>query len=138
MDQIVVLIVEDDPMIAFDVRETLIEAGYLVCGIAESEDEALDLAQRHQPALAVVDVSLSPGDGRIVARELCRDSRIGVLFATALCHEISDLTQTGAIGCLPKPFDPRDVPRALRAVSAIMDGHQPGKLPDHMISLRAA
>jgi DNA-binding response OmpR family regulator len=138
MEQVVVLIVEDDPMIAFDVEETLIEAGYLVCGVAASENEALDLAEQHQPAFAVVDVSLSPGDGRNVARELCRRGRIGVLFATALCHEIRELTKTGAIGCLPKPFDPVDVPRALRAVAAIMDGDPPGRLPDHMITLTQA
>jgi DNA-binding response OmpR family regulator len=139
MSQDIVLIVEEDPMIAFDLEVTLLEAGHQVCGTAVSEVEALRLAARHHPTLAVVDISLSPGDGRNVARALWRGSRTGVLFATALCHERHELTQTGAIGCLPKPFNASDVPRALRAVSAIMEGVEPERLPDHMISLvRAA
>ena len=72
MAQARVLIVEDDMLIALDVEHALREAGYDVCGVATSEAEALELAERLRPEMAVVDISLGPGDGRVVAKTLCR------------------------------------------------------------------
>ena len=130
-----VLIVEDDPMIAFDVQASLTDGGYEVCGIAISEAEAFDLAEQFQPQFAIVDVGLSPGDGRVVARELRRRWRTGVLFATAWCNEIPELSGAGGVGCMPKPFNSQDLPRALQAVAAIMEGRRPDTLPDQMVTL---
>ncbi|HLZ84680.1 MAG TPA: hypothetical protein VKQ54_14030, partial [Caulobacteraceae bacterium] len=65
-----VLIVEDDPFIATDLEGALSAAGCEVCGVAASEGVALEMARATRPAFAVVDVHLSPGDGRVVAREL--------------------------------------------------------------------
>ena len=67
MAQASVLIVEDDILIALDVEQSLLEAGFDVCGVATFEAEALELAERLRPDMAVVDISLGPGDGRVVA-----------------------------------------------------------------------
>ena len=133
-----VLIVEDDPMIAFDVQYAMLDAGFQVCGIAISEAEAFALAEEFRPDFAIVDIDLSPGDGRIVASELWRHWRTGVLFATAWCNDIEGLAGTGAIACLPKPFDSRDLPRALEAVAAIKAGVEPDRLPDNMVTFSRA
>jgi two-component system, response regulator PdtaR len=127
-----VLIVEDDCIIALDVEGELLAAGYEVCGIATSEAEALAMAGRTPPAFAVVDVSLSPGDGRRVAKELARRYGTITLFATGECADILALTGTGALGCLPKPYRAEDVPHALGAVDRLGHGKAPGRLPDKM------
>ena len=133
-----VLIVEDDYLIALDVEDALLGAGYEICGIAESESQALAMAAATHPDFAVVDISLSPGDGRIVARKLTRQFAIDVLFASGQCDDVKDLEGSGALACLPKPYDPTDVPLALKAISDLSCGRPTGPLPDHMITLHPA
>ncbi len=133
-----VLIVEDDVLIALDVRDALIDAGYEVCGIAESQADAIALATATHPDLAVVDISLAPGDGRIVARELFARHGTDVLFASGQCDEVKGLAHSGAVACLPKPYAANDVPRALTVVSRLRRGYAPGPMPNRMFALDAA
>jgi DNA-binding response OmpR family regulator len=100
--------------------------------VAVSEAAALTVAEATRPPFAVVDVLLWPGDGRVVARQLVERYGTAVLFATSLCGDISDLAQTGAVACLPKPYAPRDIPAALEAISQIRAGLRPEFIPDHM------
>lgn len=133
-----VLIVEDDYLVAFDVAAALIAAGYEVAAMASSEAEALDAASRIRPDYAVVDINLAPGDGRAVARQLRRQYGTAVLFATAQSRDVEHMTAAGAMACLSKPYDARDVPRALLAMRARADGAPVARLPDHLITLSAA
>ena len=130
-----VLIVEDDPMIALDVEMTLLEAGCEVCGVAASETAAIDLADRTAPNLAVVDIKLSPGDGRSVATHLTRKFGTAVLFASASCDDLHALAVTGAVAYLPKPYKAALIPIALEAVRDIGDGLDPGPLPKGMVAI---
>lgn len=132
-----VLVVEDDPLTALVVAMALEEGGYDVCGVASSEGEALTLAEKIHPDLAVVDVSLSPGDGRKVAAALWRKYTTAVLFATAQCDEIRGLMGTGAFACLPKPFTTELVVDALRAVSRMAAGDRSTPLPGRVFALAA-
>lgn len=132
-----VLIVEDDGFISIDVEQALIAAGFEVCGIASSEAEALELAARLRPEMAIVDITLSPGDGRVVAKALCAAYATAVLFATGQFDEVAAMRGTGAMACLPKPYDSNLVPEALRAVGRMAEGDRAGRLPDHMFALAA-
>ncbi len=130
-----VLIVEDDPLIALDVGDALTDAGYEVCGIADSQAQALWLADETHPDFAVVDITLSPGDGRVVARELFKRHHTEVLFATGQCKDLEHLAGSGALACLPKPYDATEVPEALQAIANMRRGRPTGQLPDHMVAL---
>jgi CheY-like chemotaxis protein len=67
----VVLIVEDEPIVALDLARTVLEAGYALCGTAASGPEALALAELNPPTVAIVDVRLiGRMDGIEVARRL--------------------------------------------------------------------
>ena len=138
MSPIRILIVEDDVLIGLDVEQVLIAAGYDVCGVATSEFEALALTVRFRPQMAIVDISLSPGDGRVAARQLCDRYGTAVLFATGQCREVQAMIVAGAVACLPKPYDPEDVPAALTAVAHLVLGDHLERLPDHMFALAAA
>ena len=137
MVQARVLIVEDDILIALDVEQALREAGFDVCGVASSQAEALELAERLRPDMAVVDISLAPGDGRVVAKTLCGAYATKVLFASGQCDEVADLRGTGAVACLPKPYLADLVPPALAAVARLAAGDTSHPLPDHMFALAA-
>ena len=133
-----ILIVEDDILIGLDVEHALVAAGYDVCGIATSESEALALADQFHPEMAIVDINLSPGDGRVVAKELRRRYATSVLFATGESSQVEAMAGTGAVACLPKPYAADGVPAALRAVIRLARGEHPKHLPDHMFALAAA
>ena len=138
MNAIRILIVEDDILIGLDVESVLVAAGYDVCGIATSESEALALAAQFRPEMAIVDIHLSPGDGRVVAKELRRRYATSVLFATGECAEVEGMTGTGAVACLPKPYTADEVPAAQTAVARLARVEHPKHLPDHMFALEAA
>jgi DNA-binding response OmpR family regulator len=125
-----VLIVEDEPIIAACVESELQAAGYDVCGIAASQHEALRMADACKPHFAVVDVHLAPGNGKKVARELADRFNTVVLMATA--DDVETLHGIGAEAVLPKPYEPGDVPRALKAAEQLAAGEDPRPLPDNV------
>jgi DNA-binding response OmpR family regulator len=65
-----VLIAEDDLMVADMLAEILADEGFEVIGIAQRVSEAIAIAQRHTPDLAVIDVQLLDGLGTELANEL--------------------------------------------------------------------
>lgn len=130
-----VLIVEDDPFIAMDLEGVLSDAGCDICGVAASEEEALRIGEATRPSFAVVDVRLSPGDGRVVARELFRQYDTAVLMATAHSREHDNLAATGALACLPKPYSANDIPAALQALSELREGRTVTRFPKQMFAL---
>jgi DNA-binding response OmpR family regulator len=78
-----ILICEDDPCIALGWAELLSDEGYTVVGPAYKAEKALELAYRHLPTLALIDIDLGgPIDGISVAAELA-PSGVSVIFLTA-------------------------------------------------------
>ena len=118
-----VLIVEDEPMIAEFLEDTLLAAGYEVCGIAGTVAEAVELGERHDPDLGVVDLCL-PGReyGTEIATVLRRRGRFGVLYATGN-PDHPRLRQAEGEGCIIKPYLASSVVSALRIVGERMSGH---------------
>jgi DNA-binding response OmpR family regulator len=131
-----VLIVEDDPFISLDVEQALTDAGFEVCGSAVNEQEALEMGRSTRPDFAVVDVNLSPGDGRRVARELCERYATTVLMATSECDGDPPLSGLGAAACLPKPYNAAIVPASLNAAASLKAGKEPDVMPSGLILLR--
>ncbi len=62
------LIAEDDELVVLGLTLVIEQLGYEVCGIARTAAEAVDLAERHRPDLALVDVALGRRLGWTVRR----------------------------------------------------------------------
>ena len=129
-----VLIVEDDPIVAATLEAVLTDAGFDVCGVEATERDAILTADQTRPHLAVVDVVLAVGDGRVVARELADRYQTIVVMATAA--EVSSLQGIGAAAVVPKPYDCDLIPAALDAARRLSEGGDPGHLPGHMKRLK--
>ena len=68
-----VLVVEDDPLLAFDLAEQLVSAGFSVAGPAHSVTEGLTLLAEEDCDAGVLDVNLGHGEtSEAVAAELVR------------------------------------------------------------------
>jgi DNA-binding response OmpR family regulator len=78
-----ILICEDDPFIALGWAGLLTDEGYTVVGPAYKAEKALELAYRHLPTLALIDIDLGGTiDGISVAAELA-PLGVSVIFLTA-------------------------------------------------------
>ena len=83
-----VLIIEDEAIIALDIARMVKINGYAVAGVAAEAGEALAIAEKKQPSLALIDIKLKGSiDGIEVARILKERFSIPVVFITAYSDE---------------------------------------------------
>jgi DNA-binding NarL/FixJ family response regulator len=102
-----ILIVEDDFLVATEMENALIDAGFEIAAVASSAEEAIELALEHRPLLAVMDIHLATRrDGVEAAIELFRRHGIRCIFATA--HSDADTRRRAApaqpLGWIAKPY----------------------------------
>lgn len=110
------LIIEDDPLTAFDNEHTLKHSGYDIVATVDSGEAAVPIIAGEQIDALVLDLGLA-GDmtGREVAR-LARDRGIAVLLVTGQCpSDAADI----AFACLGKPHSASALVAALRAVESM-------------------
>jgi len=103
-----IVIVEDEGLIAVDLRGRLERAGYRVPGIAGTAVEALDVIREKSPDLILMDIRLRGGsDGIQVAEQVLRDFDIPVVYLTAYEDRktLERASQTQAFGYIKKPID---------------------------------
>lgn len=107
------LIIEDDPLTAFDNEHTLKHGGYQIVATVDSGEAAVGLIASEQIDAIVLDLGLAGHmTGREVAR-IARDRDIAVLLVTAQCPaDAEDI----AIACLGKPHSASALVSALKAV----------------------
>ena len=110
------LIIEDDPLTAFDNEHTLKLGGYDIVATVDSGEAAVALMATETLDALVLDLGLA-GDmtGREVAR-LARDRGIAVLLVTGQCPE--DASEI-ALACLGKPHSASALVAALKALEAM-------------------
>ncbi len=108
MSGLSVLIVEDERVVAMDLRALLQRLGYTVPGIASSGAEALERVAAHRPALVLMDIRLrGPQDGISAAEQIRAAYDIPVVFLTAYAdqHTRERVRQIAPYGYLVKPFN---------------------------------
>lgn len=121
-----ILVLEDEPLIAFDAENVLGDEGFEVVATLDRVADALALIERGtQIDLILADLSLADGNGIDVARAASAKG-IAVVFATGECPGDA---RALAHGCLAKPYAARDLIRAIAAVEKALDGTAPKRLP---------
>jgi EAL domain-containing protein (putative c-di-GMP-specific phosphodiesterase class I) len=118
MNPISVLVADDDP----DLREALIhlvsaEPTLHLVGAAEDAQQAIDLATRHQPEVALVDARMPGGGGARVARET-RDRAPGTRVIALSAYEDHEVVRTnlgaGVAGCIARGAGRQEIVTAIR------------------------
>jgi len=105
------IVVEDEAMVSAMIEMFAVELGWQVVGTAYSEAAALDLIERFDPTVAVMDVYLGSANSCRVA-DACRAQGIAVLFVTG--YTAADLPkECGHDPVLPKPFSVQEFEQAL-------------------------
>jgi len=112
-----ILIVEDEPIVALDLKQELELLGYEVVGVAESAEEALASVEMCRPDLALLDIRIAGTmDGIQTARLLRRWFDLGVVFLTAHSDEatLARAALELPYGYLTKPFQTAELKATLR------------------------
>lgn len=121
-----ILIVEDEPLVAFDNELRVVDAGYRVAATVDTEGEAIAVLEREAIDLVLADVNLSRGGSGIEVARVASTLSIPVLFATGACPKEA---RQYAIGCLDKPYTAVELIKALDAVDRIIRGKTPKAMP---------
>ena len=115
-----ILLAEDETIIRMDLRRVLEEAGFEVCAEARDGEEAVALAARERPDLAVLDVKMPRLDGIEAARRILADHPIPIVMLTAYGQDelVARAIEAGVFGYLVKPFREADLLPAIQAARA--------------------
>lgn len=116
-----VLYVEDEPDIQMVARLALEAMGGYTVEICASGYQALQRLPVFQPQLILLDVMMPGMDGPttlLKLRELPDFVDTPVVFMTAKVQagEVSEYQKLGAIGVIPKPFDPMTLASQVQAI----------------------
>ncbi|OBS10564.1 response regulator [Acidihalobacter prosperus] len=122
-----VLYVEDEPDIQAVARVALEMVGGFSVEICSSGEDALRIAEGFSPDIVLLDVMMPGMDGPTTLarlRELPALSMTPVIFMTARIqqHEVKEYESIGAVGVIPKPFDPMTLSDQVRALWAERGG----------------
>ena len=121
-----ILIVEDEPLVAFDNEHLLGEAGYEVVATVDTLADAVRVLAEEPVDLVLSDIKLNgEGDGMDVARAAAAKN-VPVLFVTGNCP--AEARSLG-VGCLAKPYTDRILRNALDALDRTMQGKKVRRLP---------
>lgn len=116
-----VMIVEDEYLIAEDLRARVGDFGLEVCGVAATAEGAELLAKAHRPDLVLMDVGLlGARDGVQVAETILGRLGAEVIFITGSRDPatLERIEQSGAAAVLQKPVSDTTLRDALRQVLA--------------------
>ncbi len=115
--------VDDDRLVLATLGRGLRDAGYRVLE-ADSGEKALDLASRHNPALALIDQQLPGMSGLEIARTLTETVGVPFIFVTACAERpvVEEAMSQGALAYLVKPLDlPQVLPTVRTALRRAHD-----------------
>lgn len=111
-----ILVVEDEPVVALDLQQTLQEMGHDVCSIRTSFTSAIEAVEQFSPSLVLMDIHLQgTGDGIDACNLIYQKWQLPVIFLTAYADE---KTVARAAAC--KPFGYLMKPYLAKELSAVL------------------
>ena len=116
-----ILIVEDEPLTAFDTETMLSGLGYEVVATTDDYRHAVEKLDQEVVHLILADVRLH---GEELGLELARSARLkGVPTLLATGQPLS-VPAVHAVGCIRKPYSERQLRQALESIDRHLQGEQ--------------
>lgn len=112
MSKIKILIIEDELIIAENIKEMLHELDYEVIGIACDKEEAYEILKEKIPDIALIDIKLQHGDDGIeLANSIKEEYDLPVIFISS--HSDKETIEKAKLikpgGYIVKPFEKSDL-----------------------------
>jgi PAS domain S-box-containing protein/putative nucleotidyltransferase with HDIG domain len=112
MENTKILVVEDESIVARDIRNMLLTLGYEVTAVISDAEEAVTAAKKEQPHLVLMDIMLKGNiSGVEAADQIYSGLNIPVVYLTAYADEttLQRAKKTEPFGYLLKPFEEREL-----------------------------
>lgn len=105
-----ILVVEDEGIIAKDIKNTLESLGYEVTAIVSSGEDAIERTEATRPDLVLMDIVLKGTNGIEAANQIRDQLNIPVVYLTAYADDetLQCAKITEPYGYILKPFEERD------------------------------
>ena len=103
-----ILIVEDERIVAEDLREIVEELGHEVVGLTSEGEKAIALAHEHLPDIVCMDIVIRGEiDGIETAGRILEELGISSIFMSAYSDNaiVMRAREVRPVGCLAKPYD---------------------------------
>jgi two-component SAPR family response regulator len=121
MQKLYIYIVEDNPLMAFALKNMLLNIGHNICGIAESYDDAIKDLRVMNVDLVITDIMLKGKENGIdLAHYINLHLHIPFIFQSSVtsAEMLSQANQTRPNAFLPKPVSKSDMIKALAIIPA--------------------
>lgn len=120
------LIVEDEPLVAFESETSLRAEGYVVVATVDRCADAIAIMDAEPLDLVMTDISLTGERSGLDVARYAAGKGLPVLFVSGACPAEGD---SPALACLAKPYNDRTLKLALETIDRVLGGERPGKLP---------
>lgn len=120
MDRTRVIIADDESVIRMDLREMLLNLGYLVVGEVGDGRSAVNLARELKPDVVIMDIKMPDMDGIDAAKTLTEERIAPVILLTAYSQKdlVERAKEAGVVGYMVKPFRESDLVPAIEVALA--------------------
>ncbi|MCP4682122.1 MAG: response regulator [Desulfobacterales bacterium] len=112
-----ILLVEDERIVAEDIRRTLEDLGYIVCAMASSGEDAIQKVEEHKPDLILMDIVIKGNiDGIEAADEIRSRFSIPIIYLTSYADDLvlERAKLTEPFGYIIKPFEDKELHTAIK------------------------
>lgn len=116
-----ILIVEDEPLTAFDNENILTDAGYEIVATVDDFEDAVYVLEREEVHLVLSDLRLKRQQTGMDLASHAKNRGVPTLFATG--HAFPDASKI-AVGCLMKPYSERQLTKAIDCVDRHLQGER--------------
>lgn len=117
------MIVEDEALVAITLRDELERAGYDVLDLTDRHEEAVAVARKSSPDLALVNIQLGGRDDGIELAKQLKVLNIPVLLISGQVSRAHS-AQTVAVGSMPKPYSALEMAQAVAYLLAHLAGDE--------------
>ena len=134
METYQILVVEDEDVTRFNLRNLFEAEGYQVFEATDGDSMESEL-EKNNINLVIMDINLPGKNGLLLARELTKNKDLGLIFLTGRDSDIDKILglEIGADDYLTKPFNPRELTiRARNILSRI--GQNKTEAPQSIIT----
>jgi len=115
-----IIIIEDEVIIAENLRRIVTKLGYDVVAIANSYSEGIEVVNTYQPDLYLIDINLNEGkdNGIKLAEIINKVSNKPIIYITsnADAKTVNDAKLTKPVGYIVKPFNKQTIYSTLEIV----------------------
>jgi len=125
-----ILVVEDDPLIAEDIREIIEQLGHTVSGVAYNKEKAIQILDQKETSFAILDINLGDNlDGILIAEHINKHFDFPFIYLTSYANQLilDKIKHTLPMGYVVKPFEEAQLFTAINVATCNFDILAPNK-----------